>query len=185
MPLMAWIALLVALLFTLLGALCVLGVVVQLPGTWVLLGLALLVEATDGLYLPEGERRTFDLVVLLVALALAGLGELVEFLSGALGVAKGGGTRRGLWGALIGGLAGLVAFTPLFAFVPFFGAFLGVLLGTFAGALLGELTHERATLRSAWRPALWSALGRLAGTTGKFALALVIWMLLTVSAFWR
>ena len=39
-------------------------------------------------------------------------------------------------------------------------------------------------MNAALRPALWAALGRLLGTTGKVALALVIWLAFSVSAFW-
>lgn len=178
-----WIPYLVATLLFLAGGACVLGVVVQLPGTWILLALALAVELVDGLYLPVGAPATFDTAVLLACLGLALLGEGLEFLAGILGLRKGGGTNRGLWGSLVGAFLGLFLLTPLFAFVPFFGALLGVLLGTFLGALVGEYTHQRRTLGAALRPALWAALGRLLGTGGKVAVAAVVWAALTVSAF--
>lgn len=160
-----------------------LAVLVQLPGTWLFLVLALIVELCDGLYLPPGDRTTFALSVWITGLGLASLGELLEFVAGAIGLKKGGGSRRGLVGALLGAVLGLFL-TPLFAFVPLFGPFLGVLLGTFVGALLGELSQERSSLGTALRPALWAVLGRLLGTTGKFALAIVIWVVFTTSAFW-
>jgi hypothetical protein len=40
-------------------------------------------------------------------------------------------------------------------------------------------------MKTALRPALWATLGRLLGTTGKVALTVVIWLVFTVSAFWR
>ncbi len=178
-----WYALLVAALLFVAGAACVFAVVVQLPGAWLFLALALVVELTDGLYLPAAEQPTFALSVWIAGLALASLGELLEFLASAIGLRKGGGTRRGLVGALLGGLLGIFL-SPLFAFVPLFGPFLAVLLGTFLGALLGELSHARSTMEASLRPAFWAALGRLFGTTGKVALALVIWLVFTASAFW-
>ena len=180
---MNWIALLVAALLFVLGGACVLLVVVQLPGTWLFLGLALAVELGDGLYLPVEDRATFAREVWITGLGLAVLGEVLEFVAGAIGVKKGGGSRRGLVGALVGGVLG-VFLTPLFVFVPVFGVFLAVLLGTFVGAWLGELSHARGTMRTALGPALWAALGRLLGTTGKVALAIVVWIVFTVSAFW-
>ena len=180
---MSWIALSVATLLFLLGGACVLAVVVQLPGVWVFLGLALAVELGDALYLPAGERTTFAWPVWATGLALAGLGELLELVAAALGVRKGGGSRRGLVGAIVGGLLG-VFLTPLFAFVPVLGVLLAVLLGTFVGAFLGELSHARHTMHSALGPALWAAAGRLVGTTGKVALATVVWLVFTASAFW-
>lgn len=182
---MSWIPALVATLFFLLGGLCVLGVLVQLPGTWVLLLLAGAVELLDRFYLPPEETTTFGWPVLLVCVALAGIGELLEFLASAMGLKRGGGSSRGLWGSLIGGILGLFVFSPLFVFVPIVGTFLAVLLGTFVGAFLGEFSHQRATLHTAWRPALWAAIGRLAGTTGKIGIAVVMWLVLTVSAYWR
>jgi uncharacterized protein YqgC (DUF456 family) len=169
--------------FVLFGGLCVLAVVVQLPGTWVLLGAAALIELVDGAYLPGEETTTFGTRVLVIALALAVLGEVLEFLAGVIGLRRGGGTSRGMWGAIIGGLVGLFVATPLFAFVPFFGSFLGVLLGTFVGAFLGELTHPRDQARAALKPALWAAIGRILGTTGKVAIAVVMWLVLAVAAF--
>jgi len=181
---MSWIAYVVAALLFVLGAACVLAVVLQLPGGWIFLGLALVVELCDGLYLPPGARTTFPPAVWITGFGLALLGEVLEFVSGALGLKKGGGSRRGLVGAILGAVLGIFL-TPLFAFIPILGIFLGVLLGTFVGALLGELSHERATMTTALRPALWATLGRLLGTTGKVALTVVIWLVFTVSAFWR
>ncbi len=180
---MAWVSPVVAVLLFLFGGLCVFGVVLQLPGIWVLLAAALTIEFADGLYLPAGERVTFGPLLLSVCFALALLAEGLELLASMIGLKKGGGSRRGLWGSILGALAGLLLFTPLFFFVPFFGALLGALLGAFVGALLGEFSHERRTLRAAVRPALWAALGRLVGTTGKVGVAAVIWLTLTVGAF--
>jgi len=181
---MSWIPPLVAALLFLLGGACVLAVVVQLPGAWIFLGLALVVELADGLYLPVGQRTTFSLPVWITGLGLATLGEALEFLAGAIGLRKGGGSKRGFVGALLGALLGALFLTPLFAFVPLLGVFAGVLLGTFVGALLGELSREGSSVRTALRPALWAALGRLLGTTGKVVLTIVIWLLFSASAFW-
>lgn len=190
---MSWISLLVAVLFLLAGGLCVLGVVAQLPGTWVLLALAAGIEWSDRLWRPADDPATFDTRILVGCLVLALLGELLEFVAGAVGLRRGGGSPRGMWGSLLGGFAGIFLFTPLFAFVPLLGTFLGVLLGTFGGALLGELSHQRRLLpdgpasghaRAALRPALWAALGRILGTTGKVAVAVAMWLALAVSAFW-
>lgn len=181
---MIWISWIVAALVSLLGALSVLLVVVQLPGTWVLLVAALLVELGDGLW-TAGATDTFGWRTLSVALALALAGELVEFVAGAVGVQRGGGTRRGVWGSILGGLAGLFVLAPLFVFVPFFGPFLGVLLGTFVGAFVGEYTGVRQDGSGALRPALWATLGRIAGTLGKVAIATAIWLVLSFSAVAR
>lgn len=174
----------VAVLFFLLGGVCVVLVVVQLPGTWVMLLVAGAIEFLDRLYLPQGDRQTFGWWVLIAALVLAVIGEIVEFIAGVGGAKRGGATSRGMWGALIGGVAGIFVFTPLFFFVPLFGTFLGAVLGTFVGAVIGELTVEQATVRGTMRPAVWATIGRVLGTTTKVGIAMAMWLVLTVSAFW-
>ncbi|MHC4415096.1 MAG: DUF456 family protein [Planctomycetota bacterium] len=181
---MEWLLYLVAALLFLLGAVCVVLVVIQLPGAWILLALAAVVEYCDRFYLPEGDRQTFGWWVLGSCLILLVIGEIVEFIAGALGAQKGGSSRRGTIGALVGGIAGIFIFTPLFFFVPLFGAFLGAVLGTFVGAIVGELSAERATLRGSVRPAVGATIGRVLGTTGKVAIAVAVWLALSISAFW-
>lgn len=187
---MEWLAYLAATLFTALGALCLALTVIQLPGPWLLLALALLLEWLDGLYLPSGARSTFSAWTLWASLGLAVLGETIEFLAGVLGTRQGGGSNRGMWGALLGGILGAFVLTPLFFFAPLLGTLLGSLAGTLLGAVLGELSAQRQSgqglaLSSTLRPALWATLGRLLGTTGKLALAVAMWVALTIDAFLR
>ncbi len=187
---MEWIAYVVATLFFLLGAGCVLLLVVQAPGTWILLLLAAGIEWLDRFYLPADDRQTFAWWVLGACLALAAVGELVEFFAGAAGAKRGGSSRRGMWGALVGGIAGVFVFTPLFFFVPVFGALFGALLGTFVGAMLGELSDQRqrwraSDVRGSLKPALWATAGRVVGATSKVGIGISMWLTLTVSAFWR
>lgn len=183
-----WLQYPVALVFAVLGLACVLLVIIQLPGTWVMLGLALVVEWTDRLYLPADHRQTFDWWVLLGCLGLAVIGEIVEFVAGMVGARKGGSTARGMWGALIGGIVGVFVFTPLFVVIPLLGpllgTFFGAVLGTFVGALIGELSAEHATLDGSMRPAIGATIGRVIGTTSKVGIAAAMWLVLTVSAFW-
>ncbi len=175
---------LVAFAFFVLGAVCVVLVVIQLPGTWLMLALAAVIEAADRWYLPEGDRQTFGWWVLGAALAVAVIGEIIEFIAGAGGARKGGATSRGMWGALIGGVVGIFVFTPLFFFVPLFGTFFGAVMGTFVGAIIGELTIEQSTVRGTVKPAVWATIGRVVGTTSKVGIAMAMWLALSVSAFW-
>ena len=103
---MEWLLYVVAVIFFLLGAACTVLVVFQLPGSWILLGIALLIEWLDRYYLPAGSRQTFDWWVLGASLVLLIIGEIIEFVAGAVGARKGGSSRRGMWGALIGGFNG-------------------------------------------------------------------------------
>lgn len=181
---MAWLAYVVATLFFVLGAACVALVVIQLPGTWLLLALAALVEWADRFYLPADDRQTFGWWVLGGCLVIAVIGEIVEFFAGVLGAKKGGSTKAGMWGALIGGIVGVFVFTPLFFFVPLIATFFGAVLGTFVGAVIGELTAERATVTGSMKPAIGATIGRVIGTTSKVGIAIAMWLVLTVSAFW-
>ena len=181
---MEWLQYVFATLFFVLGGVCVVLVVVQLPGTWAMLGLAALLEYLDRLYLPVGEQQTFGWWVLGGCLAIAVIGEIIEFVAGVVGAKKGGSSSRGMWGALIGGIAGVFIFTPLFFFIPIFGAFLGAVLGTFVGAAVGEMPVEHATIKGSMKPAIGATIGRVLGATSKVAIAMVMWMTLTVAAFW-
>ena len=181
---MEWLQYVIATLFLLLGGVCVVLVVVQLPGTWMLLGLAAIIEYIDTSYLPEGTQQTFGWWVLGGALAIAVIGEIIEFVAGAAGAKKGGSSTRGMVGALIGGIVGIFIFTPLFFFVPIFGAFLGAILGTFVGAVVGELTGGQTTIQGTMKPAIGATIGRIVGTSSKVGIAIAMWLVLSVSAFW-
>jgi uncharacterized protein YqgC (DUF456 family) len=85
-----WALLLVA------ASLCV---YLGLGGTFIVLGLALVHAVIGGF-----EPITWQLLLVLVGLSLGG--ELLEFLIGTFYVAQKGATRRGVWGAFVGGLAG-------------------------------------------------------------------------------
>ena len=181
---MEWLQYVIATLFFLLGGVCVVLVVVQLPGTWMLLGLAAIIEYIDTAYLPDGPQQTFGWWVLGGGLAIAVIGEIIEFVAGAAGAKKGGSSTRGMVGALIGGIVGIFIFTPLFFFVPIFGAFLGAILGTFVGAVVGELTGGQTTIQGTMKPAIGATIGRIVGTTSKVGIAIAMWLVLSISAFW-
>ncbi len=180
----------IAIAFSLFGALCVAAVPLGLPGAWLLLAGAVLLELTDGALLgvPAGgaDPVSFGWWLLGGALALAALGEGLEILAGLLGAKVGGGTRRGSIGAFVGGLAGMLAGTFLLP-VPILGSLVGALLGTFGGALLGELSGaeggEALTYRQALKPALAATLGRVLGTAGKTGVAGLIWLMLSLTLF--
>ena len=178
-----WIGILVAVLFTLIGAVCVFSVVFGLPGTWLIIGLAFLIEVVDRWYLPENDGQTFNWWLLGVCILLALLGEAMEFFSGVLGSKKAGGSKRGMVGSLLGGLLGGIL--GLFLPIPG-GSLAGVILGTFGGAVLGELTGPlRPEMRDTLKPATGATLGRILGTLAKLPVALAVWVMLATAAFWR
>lgn len=77
------------------------------------------------------------------------------------GAKKAGSSRRGLWGAAIGLVAGIFLFPPA-----------GIIVGPMAGALLAELSNNK-DLGPATRAAFGSMVGLLAGALLKFAYSLV------------
>ena len=182
---MDWLTLLVALVFTLLGLGCLVLVVVGLPGTWILIGLAVGVEMLDRHYLDGASSETFGWWSIGACAALALVGEALEAGAGAAGTKAGGGSRRGMAGAMIGGLVGAVVFTPLIP-IPVLGTLIGALVGTFAGALIAERTaHEPPDTQSTLKAAGGATVGRLLGTLSKTMIAATVWVVLSVGAFWH
>lgn len=180
---MEWFAYFIAGSFVLLGAGCLVLIPLGLPGAWVMLGIAALIEWLDRFYLPEGDRQTFSWWVLGVCLGLATFGEILEFFAGVIGTKQGGGTKRGMWGALIGGILGAFALTPFLWFVPVVGSLVGAILGTFIGAIVGELSAQGATISGSIKPATGATIARILATVAKVGVAVVMWIALSVSAF--
>ncbi len=182
---MEWQAVALVSFFALLGFLLVLSIPFGIPGMWVLLGFAVLVELGDTVVVPPPDETTFGWGLLAVCGGLGVVGEAIEAGAGAAGTRMGGGTKRGMWGAILGGVVGAVVFTVALP-IPLVGTLVGALIGTFAGAFIAEATgedaHTRATSENL-RPALAATVGRLAGTLGKTMIATLIWILLVWNAF--
>ena len=180
---MEWTGYLVALLFAVISLALVVSVLLGLPGTWLMLGLAVALEFWDDAFHSAAEPVTFGWPILVTAGVLAGIGELLEAGAGAAGTKMGGGSSRGMLGAIVGGLVGAIVCTPLIP-IPVLGTLIGALLGTFVGAWLGEAGSIRAEDPAAtFKAASGAAVGRLAGTLGKSMVAVVVWVLLVVAAF--
>lgn len=182
---MEWQGYVLASFFSLIGFVCVLLIPVGLPGMWIMLGLAAIVELADTLMLPAGQDVTFGWGVLALCGGLGLVGEAVEAGAGAAGTRMGGGTSRGMWGAIAGGFVGAILLTVWLP-IPLVGTLVGALVGTFVGAFVGEATGEESRLRPRrenMRAALAATVGRLAGTLGKTAIASVIWVMLVWNAF--
>ncbi len=178
---LAWIAWPVASIFTLLGLGCIVLMLVGLPGTWLMIGLAVLIDLIDGWWLASDDRPTFSILVLAISVVLSALGEVLEFIASALGAKQAGASRRGILGALAGSLAGAIAGTFLLP-IPLVGTLAGAVIGSFAGAVLGELSAGRA-IEHTVRPATGAAIGRVLGTLGKLPFSVAVWAILSVAAF--
>ena len=144
--------------------------------------MAMIIELADVLYAPAGSEQTFSWILLSVCLAAATIGEVLEFIAGALGAKHAGSSPRGTWGALAGGIIG--AILGIFIPIPIVGSLIGAIIGTFAGAILGEMTAPETTIRSTLKPATGATIGRILGTLSKIPIAILVWLALSVAAFW-
>jgi len=164
-------------IFAVLGLGCILLTVMQLPGIWVMLVLALGVQVADIAWV-HGTDVDAGWWALGIGLVLAIGAEILEGTAGAAGAKVGGGTRRAMWGGFIGGVVGAILGTPLIP-IPILGTFIGAIVGAFAGALIGESTGKHATtVGAALKPAAGAAAGRAVGTVIKISIGVAIWLIL-------
>ncbi len=108
---------------------------------------------------------------LLVVLML--LSFLLDYVAGAIGAKKFGATKWGVWGAIIGGLVGML-------FMPF-----GLLLGPLAGAILGEVVFSRQHLKTATKSGWGSVLGTVMGVACKGVFAVMMVGTILVDIWWN
>jgi len=133
-----------------------------LPGLWViLLGMLGYGWLTD--------FRTVGMWTLVVAIALALVGELIEAWAGFRFARRYGGSRRAGWGALLGGLIGAVIGVP----VPVVGSVVGGFVGAFAGATLFEYSAARRS-EGAVRAGWGAVLGRAVAVGVKMGIGIVL-----------
>ncbi len=163
-------------LFVLLNAAALAIVLVGLPGNW------LMVAFTWLLAWWQWDRHLFGLPVLIAIIALAAFGELMEFLSGAMAVRKSGGTKRGTVGAILGAIVFGIIGTAMVP-IPGIGSILGACVGAFLGAMGMELSSGRTTQESV-RSGVGAGIGQFLGTSAKFIVGVIIWIMVTIAVFW-
>src|SRR5262245_21906952 len=101
-----------AVVFVLLNVCALAANLFTLPGNWFIVLLALLFALF--IHPPSGIGVSWYGVGIVLALAI--LGEVIEFAAGAAGAAKSGGSRRGMILAVAGAMAGSIAGTMLGVF---------------------------------------------------------------------
>jgi len=151
-------------------------VLLGLPGNW------LMVASTAFVAWLFWDQGMFSRWTLLALVGIAVLGELLEFVAGAVGTKQAGGSRSGAFGALLGGVIGAIAGTFVIP-LPVFGSLMGACGGAFCGALAMELAGGR-DLEPAVRSGMGAGIGRFFGTVAKLAVGIVIWLVAAVAAFW-
>ena len=146
---------LLAILLIAVSLLCLMSILLTLPGTWLML-----VAAALTAWLRWGQQMISPWT-LVVLLGLAIIGEVLETLASSAGAKRAGASRWGGFGAFLGGIVGAIAGT--FAIpVPLFGSLIGACLGSAGGASLLEMSSGRPVNHSVkvgaapaladWRP---------------------------------
>ncbi len=149
---------------------------ITLPGTWIIIAIALVLAFIAKM---TGWQSGLSLWFIAVAVALAVVGEVVEFFAGAAGAKRGGAGRPGAIGAIVGGLTGAVIATPV---LPIIGTFLGAVVGAGIGAAIAERGFAEKSWKDSASIALGAAGGRLVATIAKTAIAALIALLLIVDS---
>lgn len=98
------------------------------------------------------ERYQFSTQFLLIWAAITVVVYALDYVIPAWGTRKFGGSRRGVWGSVIGLVVGLFFFPPF-----------GIIVGPFAGAVIGELTAGKDS-GTALKAGFGSFIGFLLGT---------------------
>jgi len=166
-----WLILLVLLNTAWLGL-----VVFGLPGNWLIVILTCLFTWW------RWDDSVFSIYTLIAILVLAVLGELVEFFGSMHGAKRAGASWLGSISAIAGAITGAILGTFLIP-MPFFGTLLGACLGAGLCAWGFEFSRGKKMQESV-RYGVGAGFGRFLGTTMKFALGIVIWLIVAVAAFW-
>lgn len=95
---------------------------------------------------------------------------IVDYVAGAVGTQKFGGSKGALWGSIVGALVGLFTMGPL-----------GIILGPFIGAVLGELIAG-GNLSQSVKVGFGSIVGFVGGTVVKLMveIVMIVWFLIVV-----
>ena len=156
MPALWWSLTIVLMIVGLIGT-----VIPLLPGTTIIFAAAVIHRVM------LGEEHSVGWWTLGGLLVLTIISHGLDFFSGSIGAKKFGATRWGMWGGLIGTIAGMF-------FFPW-----GLLLGPMLGVLAGELIGGRKLLpagKSTWGTFLGTTAGIVAN--GVIGVVMVAWFLL-------
>ena len=140
-----------------------------LPGNWIMIAVL-----TAGVYTGD-----VSALVLIACLLLAIAAEAVEYLLVQRHNLRYGGSGRAFWGAIAGGIVGVMVGLP----VPVVGSLIAGFLGTFAGAALVTFMETRQ-LDSASRVGWGVLLGRMWAAAVKTAAGVAI-LVMGAAAFLR
>lgn len=157
------------------------SVVFGLPGTWLMVLTTAIVAWLQWVPGVPAAQQVIGIWTLVVLLGLATLGEVLEFVAGAAGAKKAGGSAKGAVAAIVGGVVGAIVGT--FAIpIPVLGSLLGAAAGAGVGAWGVELAGGK-TMESSIRIGWGAGVGRLLGTVYKLVVGIAIWFVAGIAAF--
>ena len=108
-----------------------------------------------------------------ITLAIAIFIWAIDYVIPAWGTKKFGGTKYGVWGTVLGLIAGLLFFPPF-----------GIIIGPFVGAFIGEIIYDSKDSSRALKAAFGSFVGFMLSTGLKLITSL-IFVYLYWSKFWE
>jgi uncharacterized protein len=150
---------------------------ITLPGLWVPVLWALIMQW----WKPSGQLP-FDWWTIGIVVCVGVLAELIELASSAAGAARAGGSKRSALCAGVGSLIGALVGAPI-------ALLLGAIVGAVIGAGLGAMLAERHWVGKSWgdsgRVAQGAAIGRLVALVVKISAAGAMGATLSVAAFVR
>lgn len=153
---------------------------IALPGNWI----SVLLVSAYALWGPSEGPAAIGLGVVLSCFLIAFAGEIVEFLSGALGARKAGASGKSTAYSIIGSIAGAIVGAIVGLPVPLVGPVLAAVLfgglGAAAGAMYGEWKDGRAW-RENWTIGHTTFWARTFGILGKFSIGLVLLVVVLVA----
>ncbi|MBN1816052.1 MAG: DUF456 domain-containing protein [Sedimentisphaerales bacterium] len=145
-----------------------------LPGNW-------LIVATTILFAWWRPEALFSKYTLIGIALLAAAGEIIEFFAGMGGARRAGASWKSALGAIGGTIAGGIFGTFLIP-IPVIGTLLGACLG--AGLISGFLERSAGRGHQAVRTGMGAGMGVLIGTSAKFSIGFLIWLIIAIAAFW-
>lgn len=149
-------------------------VAIQLPGTWLMIA----ATAIFAWWRWGQEHWSYGWWTLAALLALAALGELVEFAASAMGSRQVGGSKRGAAISIATALIGAILGSFLIP-IPIVGTLIGAALGAGAGASLGDKWAGRSWAQTA-QGFKGAALGKLSGAAAKLVIAVAMWLIAAI-----
>ena len=143
-----------------------------LPGNWIIFAVSLLL-AWSG----DFDKIQANSIVVLLALAIGG--EVLEFILGIIGAKKYESSNRAIAGSIVFGILGAIWGAPFFFGI---GSVVGAFVGAFAGAVLIELLSGKGldrSINSGWG----TLLGRVGGSFTKIIIGIIMIVIVVTSFF--